>query len=54
VNPKFADAIARTEDAAANGADASVDPRTLELLPDTYMPMGQTAENVARLKNVTR
>jgi acetyl-CoA C-acetyltransferase len=30
------------------------DPRTDGLLPDIYIPMGQTAENLAQLKNISR
>ena len=39
---------------AENGADDWSDPRDDEHLPDIYIAMGQTAENVARLKGVTR
>ncbi|WP_028926758.1 acetyl-CoA C-acetyltransferase [Pseudonocardia acaciae] len=53
-NPLFADAAARTQQAAENGADAWHDPREDELLPDVYIAMGQTAENVARYKDVSR
>ena len=53
-NPKFDEAQARTKDMAENGADEWVDPTTLDKLPDIYIPMGQTAENVASLKGVTR
>ena len=53
-NPIFADAEARTADVAATGADMWVDPRTEGRLPDVYIAMGQTAENVARLENVSR
>ncbi|MDX1658905.1 MAG: acetyl-CoA C-acetyltransferase [Nitriliruptorales bacterium] len=53
-NPKFDEAQARTEEAAENGADEWVNPRELDKLPDIYIPMGQTAENVALLKDVSR
>ncbi len=53
-NPRFDDAQQRTKDAAEKGADEWVDPTTLDRLPDIYIPMGQTAENVALLKGVTR
>jgi acetyl-CoA C-acetyltransferase len=53
-NPRFDDAQARTQQAAENGADEWVDPTTVGDLPDIYIPMGQTAENVAMLKNVSR
>jgi len=53
-NPIFADAEARTEKLAAEGADDWSDPREQGLLPDVYIPMGQTAENLARLKGISR
>ncbi|OLT11584.1 acetyl-CoA acetyltransferase [Pseudonocardia sp. CNS-139] len=53
-NPVFADAEDRTRHIAENGADDWNDPREDEHLPDVYIPMGQTAENLARLKGVTR
>jgi acetyl-CoA C-acetyltransferase len=53
-NPIFADAEDRTRHVAENGADDWSDPRADEHLPDVYIAMGQTAENLARLKGVTR
>jgi acetyl-CoA C-acetyltransferase len=53
-NPVFGDAEDRTRHIAENGADDWNDPREDEHLPDTYIAMGQTAENLARLKGVTR
>ncbi|MER7010678.1 acetyl-CoA C-acetyltransferase [Saccharopolyspora sp. NPDC000359] len=53
-NPLFADAQARTQQVAEQGAESWSDPRTLGLLPDVYIPMGQTAENLARVKGVSR
>jgi acetyl-CoA C-acetyltransferase len=53
-NPRFDAARARTEQVAAEGADAWQDPRELDTLPDIYIPMGQTAENLALLKGVSR
>jgi acetyl-CoA C-acetyltransferase len=50
-NPKFQDAQMRTLDKAENGAE---DWSPAEGLPDIYIPMGQTAENVALLKGVSR
>ena len=50
-NEKFADAEARTASMAEEGADSWAPP---EGLPDIYIPMGQTAENVALLKGVSR
>lgn len=52
-NPLFADARARTDEAAQGGIDWH-DPREDGLLPDAYIAMGQTAENVARLRGLTR
>ncbi|WP_037367350.1 acetyl-CoA C-acetyltransferase [Amycolatopsis orientalis] len=52
-NPLFADALARTEKFAEGGQTWS-DPRVDGSLPDVYIAMGQTAENVAQLKGVTR
>ncbi|NGO46292.1 acetyl-CoA C-acetyltransferase [Streptomyces ureilyticus] len=53
-NPLFADAEARTAEVAqSEGADWH-DPREDGLAPDPYIAMGQTAENLARLKGVTR
>ncbi|SHL03000.1 acetyl-CoA C-acetyltransferase [Pseudonocardia thermophila] len=53
-NPRFADAEARTAQLTAGGVDGWADPREQALLPDVYIPMGQTAENLARAKGVTR
>jgi acetyl-CoA C-acetyltransferase len=53
-NPLFADAQARTAATAAAGADEWHDPREDGLLPDAYIAMGQTAENVALRENVSR
>ncbi|MFP4636157.1 MAG: acetyl-CoA C-acetyltransferase [Nitriliruptoraceae bacterium] len=49
-NPRFAEAVARTEQRAEHGADRW-EPAEL---PDIYIPMGQTAENLALLKDVSR
>ncbi|MDQ1719184.1 MAG: acetyl-CoA C-acetyltransferase [Pseudonocardiales bacterium] len=53
-NPIFDEAKARTAKVAAEGASDWHDPRQDGLLPDAYIAMGQTAENLARLKGVTR
>ncbi|UNO41637.1 acetyl-CoA C-acetyltransferase [Streptomyces sp. MST-110588] len=53
-NPLFADAEARTAARAEQGGEGWHDPREDGLLPDPYIAMGQTAENLARLKGVTR
>ena len=52
-NPLFADAQARTATLAEGGQDWS-DPRENGQLPDVYIAMGETAENVAKLKGVSR
>ena len=53
-NPVFAEAIARTDHRAKEGASGWHDPRADGLVPDIYMAMGQTAENLALAKGVTR
>ena len=53
-NPVFAESEARTAATAAGGAADWHDPREDGLLPDVYMTMGQTAENLALLKGVSR
>ncbi|MET8620646.1 acetyl-CoA C-acetyltransferase [Streptomyces albidoflavus] len=53
-NPVFAEAEARTAAVAEQGADSWHDPREDGKLPDAYIAMGQTAENLARLKGITR
>ncbi len=52
-NPKFEDAEARTAKYAEGGQDWH-DPREDGQLPDVYIAMGQTAENVARMKGLSR
>jgi acetyl-CoA C-acetyltransferase len=52
-NPIYADAQARTEK-LAQGGQQWVDPRENGLLPDAYIAMGQTAENVAELTGISR
>ena len=53
-NPVFADAEARTE--ARSGQDVPVwhDPREDGAIPDIYIAMGQTAENLAQIRGITR
>jgi len=53
-NPLFGDAQARTAARAAQEGTDWHDPREDGLVPDAYIAMGQTAENLARLKGVTR
>jgi acetyl-CoA C-acetyltransferase len=52
-NPLFEDAKARTAKAAEGNSTWS-DPREQGQIPNVYVAMGQTAENVAQLKGVTR
>jgi acetyl-CoA C-acetyltransferase len=53
-NPRFGEAHIRTERASAGEAGPWHDPRADGALPDVYIAMGQTAENVARLRGITR
>ena len=52
-NPKFAEAQARSAQTAADNATWT-DPRQQGLLPDVYLSMGQTAENVATFRGISR
>jgi acetyl-CoA C-acetyltransferase len=52
-NPRFAEAGARSARTAADNT-AWTDPRADGQLPDIYLAMGQTAENVAGLRGVSR
>ncbi|MGW7444232.1 acetyl-CoA C-acetyltransferase [Kitasatospora sp. NPDC054795] len=54
MNPVFDEARARTKKRAEEGGGAWHDPREDGLLPDAYIAMGQTAENLAALKGITR
>ena len=53
-NAVFADAQAVTDKRAGGGAETWVDPRTSGALPDLYIAMGQTAENVVQLLGMSR
>jgi acetyl-CoA C-acetyltransferase len=55
-NPMFDDAVARTADRAEHGSGGERwhDPREDGITPDAYVAMGQTAENVATLRGLTR
>jgi acetyl-CoA C-acetyltransferase len=53
LNPLFAEARARTK-ATAESNETWHDPRADGALPDVYMAMGQTAENVATWRGVSR
>ena len=54
MNPVFAAAEARTAKQAEGGADIWHDPRDDDEIPDVYLAMGQTAENLAALRGITR
>ncbi len=53
-NIAFAAAESRTLDRSQGGAEMWTDPTLDGALPDVYITMGQTAENVAQIRNVTR
>ncbi|WP_435969719.1 acetyl-CoA C-acetyltransferase [Streptomyces sp. Qhu_M48] len=53
-NPFFAEAEARTAEVAASEGSTWHDPREDGVVPDAYIAMGQTAENLARLKGISR
>jgi acetyl-CoA C-acetyltransferase len=52
-NPQFDEARARTA-SFARGGQVWHDPRQDDKIPDIYVAMGQTAENLAQLKGVSR
>ncbi|GAB4079164.1 acetyl-CoA C-acetyltransferase [Modestobacter muralis] len=54
LNPRFDEARARTAGRAGEGAETWRDPREDGLLPDPYIAMGQTSENVATLRGISR
>ncbi|MGF6822768.1 acetyl-CoA C-acetyltransferase [Microbacterium sp. ZKA21] len=53
-NPVFSDAVTITARRAELGAPPWTDPRSYSALPDPYIAMGQTAENVAQVHGITR
>ena len=53
-NPLFDDAQSRTGRAASGEAGPWHDPREDGQLPDIYIAMGETAENVAQLRGISR
>lgn len=53
-NLTYAAAMERTAARALNPGDTWTDPRSLGELPDIYIAMGETAENVAQLRGVSR
>ena len=52
-NPVFADAEARAQEMGKGGFTWN-DPRTDGKIPDVYIAMGQTAENVAQIRGISR
>jgi len=52
-NPKFTAAQARGAQMAADNATWT-DPRELGLMPDIYLAMGQSAENIATMRGISR
>lgn len=54
MNPIYTQAQERTAKAAQGGAPAWTDPREADLLPDVYIAMGQTAENVVSMTGISR
>ena len=53
-NAEFAGAETRTQQTAEGGTGPWHDPRQDGSIPDIYIAMGQTAENVAALKGISR
>ncbi|MEO3774810.1 acetyl-CoA C-acetyltransferase [Micromonospora sp. B9E7] len=53
-NPRFGAAGERSKRRAQGGAEVWTDPRETGDLPDVYLTMGQTAENLAQVYDVTR
>jgi acetyl-CoA C-acetyltransferase len=53
-NPRFGEAHIRTERTSAGETGPWHDPRADGTLPDVYTAMGETAENVAQLRSITR
>ncbi len=53
-NPRFAAARERSAARAQGGAEVWTDPRETGQLPDIYLAMGQTAENLAQAYDITR
>src|ERR1700729_2670040 len=53
-NPRFGEAEERTAEEARGGASIWHDPREDSEVPDVYIAMGQTAENVAGRWGITR
>jgi acetyl-CoA C-acetyltransferase len=54
MSPVFEEAMAITKSREEAGAETWHDPRDDDRIPDVYIAMGQTAENVAQIRGVTR
>ncbi|SEC00022.1 acetyl-CoA C-acetyltransferase [Streptomyces sp. TLI_105] len=54
LNPAFGDSGKRTHERAQGGEPAWTDPRETGALPDVYISMGQTAENVQQILGMSR
>ncbi|MEJ7629050.1 MAG: acetyl-CoA C-acetyltransferase [Nocardioidaceae bacterium] len=53
-NPRFAEAQQRSAESALGGGDGWHDPRLDGAVPDIYLAMGQTAENLAQSRGISR
>ncbi|MGW0505248.1 acetyl-CoA C-acetyltransferase [Micromonospora sp. NPDC003241] len=53
-NPRFAEARDRSKSRTEAGSPVWTDPREQGALPDVYLAMGQTAENLAQVHDVSR
>ncbi|GAB2843851.1 acetyl-CoA C-acetyltransferase [Actinocorallia aurea] len=53
-HPRYAEAEARSAGRTGAGVPVWTDPRAEGLLPDPYLAMGQTAENVAQVRGISR
>jgi acetyl-CoA C-acetyltransferase len=53
-NPRYSESEQRTAKVAESGASEWHDPRDDDQIPDIYIQMGQTAENLALYKDVSR
>ena len=53
-NPIFDAARERSDQRSQDGAPSWTDPRESGALPDVYVAMGETAENVAQVRDVSR
>ncbi|MGH3342546.1 MAG: acetyl-CoA C-acetyltransferase [Carbonactinosporaceae bacterium] len=53
-NPVFAEAESRSAERSGAGSETWHDPRADGQVPDIYLAMGETAENLAQLRGITR